>query len=100
MACEIAAEQAIDEAFKRSGQDHLADAVTAYMNGYNLANEKHRALYNALTRREIQTQSFWERFKASATRRNNIVHNGGSATKEEAESSNKMARELIAYLRN
>jgi hypothetical protein len=67
--------------------------------GYNLANDRVRKLYNAVTGDQIQTQSFWQAFKESATRRNQAVHNGRIATKAEAEASFKAASDLVAYLK-
>jgi hypothetical protein len=69
------------------------------MNGYNLAKERNRNLYNALVGRKIQDEPFWQAFKVSATRRNKIMHEGASATKEEAEQTYGAAGELIAYLK-
>jgi hypothetical protein len=76
MACEVAAEQALSRAFASKGLEYLDDAVTDFMNGYNLAHELNRNLYNALAGREIQKQSFWQPFKESATRRNAVMHRG------------------------
>lgn len=99
MACEISVERALSRAFKSKGIDYLEQPVFKLFPSYNLANKRVRNLYNAVTGNEIQKQSFWKEFKASATRRNNAVHDGKIATKAEAEDSFTAATELVAYLK-
>jgi hypothetical protein len=99
MACEISVERALSRAFKAKGIDYLEQPVDDLLPGYNLANERVRNLYNAVTGDEIQKQSFWQQFKESATRRNKAVHEGRIATKAEAEASFNAASGLVAYLK-
>jgi len=99
MACEIGVERALSRAFKAKGIDYLEQPVNDLLPGYNLANERVRNLYNAVTGDEIQKQSFWQQFKESATRRNKAVHQGTIATKPEAEASLNAASGLVAYLK-
>jgi hypothetical protein len=86
-------------AFKAKGIDYLEQPVDDLLPGYNLANERVRNLYNAVTGDEIQKQTFWQQFKESATRRNKAVHQGRIATKAEAEASFNVASGLVAYLK-
>jgi len=72
MACEIATERSLSESFARNNIQHLEESITDLLNGYNLAGDRNRKLYTALTGDEIQNQPFWEEFKRSAKRRNNI----------------------------
>lgn len=99
MACEISVERAISRAFVDKGIEYLEDPIFALMSGYNLANERIRNLYNAMTGREVQKEPFWQAFKESATRRNKTVHKGGSVTKAEVEETFKAATDLVAYLK-
>ena len=99
MACEISAERSISRALKEKGIDFLEQPVEALLPSYNLANDKVKDLYNAVTGSEIQKQPFWQEFKESATRRNKAVHAGKIATKEEAEDSFKAASSLVAHLK-
>jgi hypothetical protein len=48
MACEVAAERALGDAFASRGVPDLEQPVEALMSGYNLANPRNRDLYNAL----------------------------------------------------
>ena len=96
MACEIATERSLSEAFVTKGLQYLEASVD--LNGYNLANDRVRKLYTALTRDEVQTAAFWQKFKDSAQRRNNIIHGGTIVGKTEAEESYKVAIDLVAYL--
>jgi hypothetical protein len=99
MACEISTERALSRAFMTQGIGYLEESIEELLPGYNLANDRVRKLYNAVTGDQIQTQSFWQAFKESATRRNQAVHNGRIATKAEAEASFKAASDLVAYLK-
>ncbi len=99
MACEIEAERAISHAFSERGIEFLEDAVSALYSGSNLAIDRIRDLYNALTGKEIHKEAFWQAFKKSATRRNDVVHKGATVTKAEAEASYQAARNLVAYLK-
>jgi len=99
MACEISVERALSRAFKAKGIDYLQQPIKELGFSYNLANDRVRKLYNAVTGDEIQKQSFWKEFKASAERRNDAVHEGKIATKEEAEASFAAGSDLVAYLK-
>lgn len=99
MACEVATERAFDAAYAAKKLEPLGEAVDGLMNGNNLANDKHRKLYNVLTGMELEKQSFWPRFKSASEKRNSIVHRGGHANKNEAEAALQAANELITYLK-
>jgi hypothetical protein len=99
MACEIAVERSFDEAFASKGIPELEEPVTDLLNGYNLATERIRKLYTALTGDKIQDRPFWRKFKDSAARRNRIVHGGAIVGKAEAEESQKAASDLIGHLK-
>jgi hypothetical protein len=99
MACEIEAERAISRAFSDKGVEFLEDAVSGFYSGSNLADDRIRKLYNALTGKEIHNEAFWQAFKKSATRRNDVVHKGATVTKADAEASYQAAKSLVDYLK-
>jgi hypothetical protein len=99
MACEIATERTLSQAFAKNNIQYLEESITDFLNGYNLASDRNRKLYTSLTGDEIQNQPFWQQFKESAKRRNEIVHQGKIAKKAEAEESFKAANDLITYLK-
>jgi hypothetical protein len=99
MACEVAAERALAAAFTARGIPELHDAVTSLMSGFNLANDRNRRIYTALSGDAIETQPYWSAFKDSATRRNKIVHEGMIVSRDEAEASHQAAVSLIAHLK-
>jgi hypothetical protein len=99
MACEIGAERALLRAFAGKDIGYLEESIEDLLPGYNLANDRVRNLYNAVTGSELQKQSFWQAFKESATRRNQAVHKGKIVTKAEAEASLKAASDLVAFLK-
>ena len=99
MACEISAERALSRAYEAKDTGFLGESATMMLPSYNLANDRVRNLYNAVTRKEIQQQSFWPAFMESASRRNQAVHEGRIMTKAEAEASYKAASDLVAFLK-
>jgi hypothetical protein len=99
MACDISTERALSRAFSAKSLASLEEAVEDLLPGYNLANDRVRNLYNALTGDEVQKQPFWQAFKESATRRNRIVHSGRIVNKADAEASYKAACDVVAYLK-
>lgn len=99
MACEIATERTLSEAFVKRGIQYLEESVEDLLNGYNLSNDRLRKLYTALTGDTVEKQPFWLKFKDSARRRNGIVHEGKTVGKAEAEESFKAVSDLIAYLK-
>jgi hypothetical protein len=98
MACEVATEWALSKSFAARGIQNLEGAMVVFLNGYNLANERLRNLYTALTGDNVQDETFWQKFKESAARRNKIMHAGLIVGKAEAEVSFKAANDLVAYL--
>ncbi len=99
MACEIAAERAISQAFAEKSIEYLEQSVLEFLSGYNLATKRIRNLYNAVTGKRIQDQPFWQAFTESAARRNDTVHGGTIVTKQEAEESYKATSRLVEYLK-
>jgi hypothetical protein len=82
---------------KRNISD-IEDFLGEFLSGYNLGNPKIRKLYEVLTGDTIHTESFWQRFTGSATRRNHIVHAGRTATEAEARDSHRTATECVEHL--
>ena len=99
MACEVAAERSMAEAFQAKTLTYLEEPILAFVNGFNLATSRIRELYSALTGDEIQKQPFWKAFKTSATLRNSIVHNGKIVGRSDAEASLTAAIALVAHLK-
>lgn len=99
MACEVATEQKLSEAFVIKGVQYLEDAITNFFNGYNLGNERLRDLYVALTRDSIQNEPFWSEFKASVARRNDIIHWGAIVGAVDAERSYRAANNFLRHLK-
>jgi hypothetical protein len=99
IACEIATERTLSEAFVGKGAAFLEDAVTDLLSGYNLGNGRIRKLYTALTGDQVEKATFWQKFKESTQRRNNIAHSAVAVTKAEAEDSFMAAKDLVAHLK-
>jgi hypothetical protein len=98
MACEVRVATAISSAFQAKGLTYLEEAILEFFQRYNLANERIRNIYSAITGNEIQKQPFWHAFKESAKRRNEVIHAGLILRYSEAEASMKAVSELLAYL--
>jgi hypothetical protein len=100
MACEIAVARALSRAFLSRGLTDLEESVLNFWNGYNLATERHRKLYVALTGDNVQAQPFWQGFCDSARLRNRIMHGGHIATPAEAERSLAAIKAFIGHVRS
>lgn len=98
MACEVATERSLSDAFAATGFKKLEEVVLDFLNGYNLANDRIRALYAALTGSDVQNEAFWPKFKDSAKRRNQIMHGGLIVSKPQADESYMAASGLVTFL--
>jgi hypothetical protein len=99
MACEIATERSISEAFDARGAQYLKDWVAHLRLGYSLARKDVRALYTALTGDQVAHHvTSWSKFKGSAELRNDIIHRGRIANEAEAEASYKAGSDLLERL--
>jgi hypothetical protein len=98
MACEVAAERTISEAFKARDVRFLEEAVQELLSSCNLANDRTRKLYTALTGDEVSSEQWWPLFKESSKRRNKIIHRGEIIDKEAATSSLDVAAELVKHV--
>jgi hypothetical protein len=99
IACEIATERTLSEAFGAKGIPELEDPVTDFFPGNNLGNDRIRKLYTTLTGDDVANTSFWQAFKASAQLRNKIAHSNVVVTKQEAENSHYATSALVAHLK-
>jgi hypothetical protein len=99
MACEIATERTLSEAFAAKGIPDLEVAVRDFFSGNSLGNDRIRKLYTALTGDDIAKAPFWQKFKLSAQKRGSIAHSSITVTKAEAEDSYIAARDLVAHLK-
>jgi hypothetical protein len=99
-ACEVAVERVISQSLAQSNISQIADPVDKLLNGYSLSNPKVRSLFDALTGKKVAVdkQNIWGKFCKSAIRRNRAVHAGEQPTRDEAEESLLVAREMVQYL--
>jgi hypothetical protein len=97
-ACEVCTAAILTEALRAKGVEPLADPIDELLTSYNLANNKVRNLYVALTGHCIQDERFWSKFKECASKRNKVVHRGHSATADEARQSIDATKDVIDYL--
>ena len=98
MACAIATERSFAEALAAKKSQSPEEAANYLPGGDNLANERTRELYTALTGDVIQEQPFWQQFKKFVNLRNQIVHSRKTASRAEAEVSLKAASSLVRHL--
>jgi len=99
MACEIAVERALSAGFVARGIADLEEPIEKLLNGFNMGNDRLRKLYTTLTKDEIQNEPFWAEYKASAERRNAIIHRGATVDKPTAEKSLATAKSFVAHLK-
>lgn len=98
IACEIAATRVFSKSLADQSLDKLDEPLSDLLNGFNLATERNRNLFNAVTRLEVQRQPFWEAFKKSAALRNEIVHTIRLVKEAESESSVEAATKFVKFL--
>lgn len=91
-ACEVATQRAFARAFI-----HRGTAVGAFFS-YNLASERVRKRYTALTGDAVWQASWWSAFTKSVERRNAIVHEGRKATDAEAAASLTACASLVTHV--
>jgi hypothetical protein len=98
MACEVCAERVIRAHFRARGVEYLEDSVEDLLPSYNLANEKVRRLYVALTQDPIHQQYFWSEYKTMVTIRNKAVHAGGRIQESQAQMVARIAASVVKHL--
>ena len=98
-ACEVLTEQAFDELWRSRGLPELAHPVSRSLRSNNLADDRVRSVYNALSADRVENQSFWGAFKDLARLRNGLVHGKERrVSDEQARSAINAARALQAYM--
>jgi hypothetical protein len=100
MACEVATERTLSEAFAAKGISFLEDSISEFFTGYSLNNDRLRKLYTALTGDQIEQAPFWAKFRKLAKQRNAVVHSSSAVvTETEANESHQTATDLVAHMK-
>jgi hypothetical protein len=84
----------IDSITPNSLQDWLRKSLE---DNHNIANEKVRKLYEALSGNLISQESFWSRLQEHNTLRNDVVHSGKIVTSSQAAASLRVVKEVKDY---
>jgi hypothetical protein len=98
MACEISVERTLAHYFRTQELKHLEGPIDDLLPSYNLANEKVRKLYTAVTGDKIQTEFFWAEYKTIVTIRNKAIHTGQRIEKSQAQMVLRVAKLLLKHL--
>ncbi|MGB2713516.1 MAG: hypothetical protein WBC51_05010 [Vicinamibacterales bacterium] len=99
MACEIQIELAFAKVMAaRSLGDVVAKSILDLLPSRNIANERVRRLYTALSGDSIQHQAFWPAYVELSRLRNRVIHSGARATLQEARAAIEAARELTSHV--
>jgi hypothetical protein len=98
VACEITAQQAMTRAFARRSVPELEKPVRKLFTGFNFANDRIRAIYEAVSGDDIHNQPFWTEFTKSADRRNSYSHSGTEATEQEAKDSLQACTAFVEHV--
>ncbi len=98
MACEICAERVLRAYFNCSGAKFLESAVDDLLPSYNLANDKVRSVYSALTQDQIHQQFFWSEYKTLVSIRNKAVHAGARVQESQSQLVLRTARLVVKHL--
>ena len=98
MACEICAERVLRTYYRFKEVTFLENAIEDLLPSYNLANEKVRRVYVALTGDPIQQQYFWSEYKTMVTIRNKAVHAGARIQESQAQMVCRIASSVVKHL--
>lgn len=98
MACEIYSEQTLSDVFKYRKFDFLESAIDDLLPSYNLANDKVRRLYVAMTGNPIHQEFFWHEYKKMVSLRNKVIHGGCHVSKAQAEEACRTAKHFVKHL--
>ena len=98
MACEICSERVLRSYFASSRVGFLEDAIDDLLPSYNLANDKVRSLYVALTQDSIQQQFFWSEYKTVVSIRNKAVHAGERVQASQSQLVLRVAKLVVKHL--
>ncbi len=100
MACEICAERVFRAYFLSRGLSFPEEAVDDLLPSYNLASEKVRGVYVALTGDPIQQQFFWSEYRVVVTLRNKAVHAGSRLQESQAQMVLRVAKLVVKHLQS
>jgi hypothetical protein len=98
MAVEVMIEQTIGGLLRSRGLEDLDEPLSDLLPSYNIGNERVLRLYDALSGEQIQNEAFWPNFKEHVKRRNQIVHRGMRASRQDAEESIAAVEAVLAHL--
>lgn len=98
LACEVAIERSLSDAFTAKGIQSLEETLVDVLNGYNLGNDKVWNVYSTLTGDPIREQPFWDSLIRSAKRRDSIIRKRLIVGRADAEESIKAASDFLAHL--
>jgi hypothetical protein len=97
-ACEVCTEIVLTDAFDSRGIGYLTDPVGDLLPNYNLAHDKVRKVYEAVTDDAIAQEPFWPTFKEHNKKRNGVTHRGERATRADADASIAVVEEVIRHI--
>jgi hypothetical protein len=76
----------------------LRAIVTGEIRTYALGDDRSRLLWKELTRDDITQAPCWREYKQHVARRNNILHRGVGASRDEASASLAAVKQMIEHL--
>jgi len=98
MACEICTERVLRTYFRFKDVAFLENPIENLLPSYNLANEKVRHIYTALTGDAIHQQYFWSEYKTMVAIRNKAVHAGARIQESQAQMVCRIATSVVKHL--
>lgn len=98
MACEISVESVLRTYFRVKGLENLEEPIDDLLPSYNLANDKVRRLYSALTDDHVHREFFWSEYKVMVGIRNKAVHGGARVQESQAQMVLRIATSVVKHL--
>lgn len=100
MACEICTERVLRAYFAVSVAGFLERAVVDLLPSFNLANDKVRSVYIALTQDPIHQRFFWSQYNTLVLVRNKAVHAGARVQESQSQLVLRVAKLVVKHLQD
>lgn len=98
MACEVCVERVLETYFRARKVKFMEESIEDLLPSYNLANDKVRKIYIALTEDAINWQFFWAEYKTMVSIRNKAIHAGTRIQESQAQMVLRIATSVVKHL--
>src|SRR5688572_21125982 len=98
-ACEVGAERVFTLTYQDKGIKDLGEEISGLLRSNNLTNGRVLKIFKVLTGKSPASEPFWPQLGKATELRNDVVHSGVKATKDQAEEAIEAATGLVKWLK-